>query len=97
MEDILAVVLIFGGGTLFALSMSPVGRALADRIRGSAGRCAPDSELEQLKEAQLVLVDELEALRREVADVDERVDFAERLLATRRDVGILPDGHGEGD
>src|SRR5579884_2627339 len=35
-EGILAIVLIFGGGTLWLLSLSPVGKALAERIRAPA-------------------------------------------------------------
>jgi hypothetical protein len=42
MEGILAVILIFGGGTLFLLSLSPVGKAFAERLRGHA---AHDPEL----------------------------------------------------
>ena len=34
MEDILAIILIFGGGTTIAISFSPVGKAIAERIRG---------------------------------------------------------------
>jgi hypothetical protein len=33
MEDILAITFLFGGGAVFLLSISPVGRAIADRIR----------------------------------------------------------------
>ena len=36
MEGVLAITFIFGGGTLFLLSLSPVGRALAERIRPRA-------------------------------------------------------------
>ena len=32
-EGILAITFIFGGGSLFLLAISPVGKALADRIR----------------------------------------------------------------
>jgi hypothetical protein len=94
MEDIVAIVMIFGGGTLFALSMSPVGRAIADRIRGAPkpGTIA-EKDLDDLREAQMAILDEVDALRHEVADVNERVDFAERLLAKRGDVAALP---GEG-
>lgn len=85
MEDILAVVFLFGGGTLFLLSISPIGRAFADRIRARGqGGGASDvrSELAEHKEA---LERELEAVRREVAELAERVDFAERLLAKNRE------------
>ena len=94
MEDIVAIVMVFGGGTLFALSMSPVGRAIADRIRGAPkpGTIA-EKDLEDLRDAQMAILDEVEALRHEVADVNERVDFAERLLTKRGDVAALP---GEG-
>ena len=83
MEDILAVVFLFGGGTLFLLSISPIGRAFADRIR-ARGQGGGDvrSELVEHKEA---LDQELEAVRREVAELAERMDFAERLLAQNRE------------
>ena len=96
MEDIVAIVMVFGGGTLFALSMSPVGRAIADRIRGTHQHgTIGENELDELREAQMAILDDVDALRHEVADVNERVDFAERLLAKRGDVGALP-GEREG-
>jgi hypothetical protein len=79
MEGILAITLIFGGGTLFLLSISPVGRALAERIRGNA-EPAQDPEL----------LSEVDALRQEVAELHERVDFAERVLMNsqeRKEIG----------
>ena len=82
MEGILAITFIFGGGTLFLLSVSPVGRALAGRIRGQA---APAQDPE--------LLAEVDALRHEVAELHERVDFAERLLAQRQEQGKV--GAGE--
>ena len=85
MEDILALILIFGGGACIAMAFSPIGRAVADRIRGksaSAGGGDGRSELAEHKEA---LDQELEAVRREVAELAERVDFAERLLAKQRE------------
>src|SRR5947209_8121037 len=71
-------------GATLVLS-GPVGKALAERIRGksaSAGGGDVRSELAEHKEA---LDQELEAVRREVADLAERVDFAERLLAKQRE------------
>ncbi|HET8836463.1 MAG TPA: hypothetical protein VFN08_17180 [Gemmatimonadales bacterium] len=82
MEGILAITFIFGGGTLFLLSVSPVGRALAERIRGQASP-AQDPEL----------LADVDALRHEVAELHERVDFAERLLAQRQEQGKV--GAGE--
>jgi hypothetical protein len=82
MEDILALLLIFGGGTLIAISFSPVGRAIADRIRGHRVEASPDP----------VVYEELERIRGEMAELQERVDFTERLLAKSREPDQLPEG-----
>jgi hypothetical protein len=84
MEGVLAITFIFGGGTLFLLSISPVGKALAERIRNQGARvAAPDPEL----------LAEVDALRAEVSELHERMDFAERLLAQRPEAGKV--GAGE--
>jgi hypothetical protein len=91
MEDILAITFLFGGGSLFLLAISPVGRAIADRIRG-AGSDLPRGAGEQIRESQIAILEELEALRRDVTEVQERLDFAERILAQQREQGQLPGG-----
>ena len=83
MEGLFAITFIFGGGTLFLLAISPIGKALAERIRHPRVRGAQDPEL----------VAEVDALRSEVAELHERVDFAERLLAQRQEPGKI--GAGE--
>ena len=45
MEGILAITFIFGGGTLFLLSISPVGKAIAERIRLHGAVPTQDPEL----------------------------------------------------
>lgn len=75
MEGVLAVILIFGGGTAFLLAYSPVGKAFADRLRGHAAPAGTDP----------AVLDELDALRHDLADVQERLDFAERLLSKGRE------------
>jgi hypothetical protein len=75
-EGVLAITLIFGGGTLFLLSISPVGKAIAERIRSRGAIPMPDPEL----------LAEVETLRHELAELQERVDFTERLLAQRKDI-----------
>lgn len=82
MEDILALVLIFGGGTLIAISFSPIGRALAERIRGRPEGSEPDP----------AVYEELDRVRTELAELHERVDFTERLLASARERDQLPKG-----
>jgi hypothetical protein len=85
MEGLFAITFIFGGGTLFLLSISPVGRALADRLRGHA---APAQDPE--------LLAEVDALRQEVAELHERVDFAERVLMNSPERRELEKGESAG-
>ena len=86
MEGILAITFIFGGGTLFLLAISPVGRALADRLRGHGAEPAQDPEL----------LAEVDALRQEVAELHERVDFTERVLLNNHERKELGKGESAG-
>ena len=85
MEDILTVILIFGGGACVAMAFSPIGRALADRIRGKSATPGGADVRTELAEHKEALDQELESVRREVAELAERMDFAERLLAKNRE------------
>jgi hypothetical protein len=58
----------------------PFGRALAARISGRAR--ADDGEVEELRGA-------VEDLRRQLGDVQERLDFAERLLTRQQEAERL--------
>ncbi len=87
MEDILAIILIFGGGTFAAVAYSPIGRALADRIRGRVAG-SEDAAAQRAELAETV-----DLLRREVAELAERVDFTERLLAQARDADRIGPGN----
>jgi len=85
LEEILAITFIFGGGTLFLLAVSPVGKAIADRIR--FGRQAlPAPSIDE------GVYDELDRLRAEMNEVHERLDFAERLLASAENGTTTPPG-----
>lgn len=89
MEDILAITFLFGGGTLVLLSFSPVGKALAERLRhGRVPLPAP--------EVDDALYDEVDRLRVEVSEIHERLDFAERLLADRSQADRDAAARGEG-
>jgi hypothetical protein len=68
-------------GVIFFLSIAavvilrgPVGKALARRIEGGAG--VADDRVRQLE----ARIQELEASQGRVAELEERMDFAERLL-----------------
>lgn len=62
-------------GAAWLIMRGPMGEALASRFRGEAG----SSELHGETLA------ELEDLRGRVAELEERVDFSERLLAQQRE------------
>jgi hypothetical protein len=94
-EDILAITLLFGGGAVFLLSISPVGRAIADRIRRGGGDLSHELAA-RIRESQLAMEDELEGLRHELVEVQERLDFAERLLAKQREPEQLAPGEEAG-
>lgn len=85
MEDVVAIFMLFGGGTLVMLSFSPVGKALAERIRGRTP--AHDSEV----------LAELEQLREDMLEVQERLDFTERMLSRQNDAARLGPTSDGGD
>jgi hypothetical protein len=87
MEGILAIIFIFGGGSMFLLAVSPVGRAFADRIRGGAA-ALPDEAVRRLEAANQEVLEELDSVRREVVELHERLDFTERVLAQKRNEGL---------
>ena len=71
---------------VFCLGMArilhgPVGEAMADRLRHG-----------QRSRTDATLMAEVEELKTRLAEVEERLDFAERLLAAGREVDQLPGG-----
>ncbi len=71
------------GATVYLLA--PLVKAWARRIEGSAGGAGP-AEVEELR----ARVQELEAREMRLVELEERLDFTERLLA-RQDRRALPD------
>ena len=66
-------IVAMGGFFAWMIAISPVGKAFAERLRHAprAGGTGED---------QAELVESVEQLRREVAELAERVDFTERML-----------------
>lgn len=74
-------VIVAGVGGLLLLSRSRLGEAVARRIAGDSRDPACQERLD-------VLQDELLGLRNQISEMQDRVDFAERLLGradTRRE------------
>jgi F0F1-type ATP synthase membrane subunit b/b' len=66
---------------LVKIFTGPIARAMADRLRGR-----------QAAESDPAMLAELDQLRGRLAEVEERLDFAERLLAQAREADQLPGG-----
>ncbi len=81
--DVMAFLALMATLCTVGVAFSPLGRALAERIRGRARGPALDTgEVEALH-------DELSAIRRQVDELAERQDFTERMLAQARERGLL--------
>jgi hypothetical protein len=80
-NDLIAVIAIVSAVLFVKLLKGPLGQAIADRLRGAA---PPDPGV----------LDELEAVKTRLAEVEERLDFAERMLAQGEQAQRLP---GRGD
>ena len=92
MEDLVglvAVVLLFGGGTLFLLAISPIGKALAARITGKKIVADDEETAAAVKDLRNEL-DEMRHLPEQISELGERVDFLERMLAKQREAERLP-------
>lgn len=76
----MAVLIAFAIG-ITKIFTGPLGAAIGDRIRGRR-EAVPDQRLEG----------ELEQVRGRLAEVEERLDFAERLLASKDQQPHLPGG-----
>ncbi len=74
--------------------MTPIGRAIARRIGGGAPDESVTREVQALRDDVAELRDEASLLRREMTEAQERLDFAERMLAQARTKGALPAGEG---
>ena len=66
------------------------GRRVANWGEDEGRRAGRGMDQERLE----VLLDELDRLRMEVGELDERMDFMERMLASARDRGAIPPGPG---
>ena len=85
MEDIVAIVMVFGTGMLGVIAFSPIGRAIAERLRTRGGDAAVVEEVDELR-------DQVAQLQHQVAELAERQDFSERVLAKVRDQGAIGPG-----
>ncbi|HET8712574.1 MAG TPA: hypothetical protein VFM23_02695 [Gemmatimonadales bacterium] len=84
-----AVILLFGGLTLFLLAISPIGKAFAARIGGKKVMLE-DEEIAVLVRDLRTELDEMRHLPEQMSELGERVDFLERMIAKQREAERLP-------
>ena len=77
------------GAAAVGLLFGPIGSAVARRI---GGRPEPGDAHAEIEEIRALVMDETGDLRNRLAEVEERLDFAERLLAHGRQADQLPAG-----
>jgi hypothetical protein len=73
-----------------AIFFGPIGRAVGRLIDGSAARARHDGAGEQLVHELRARLEQLEAERGRMAELEERLDFAERVLAHSDQPARLP-------
>lgn len=75
--EVLALMAVVAG---FVVILYPLVRAIAERIRTRAIDAGVREELQALRDD---LLGELQQTRREIGDLNERIDFTERLLVKK--------------
>jgi hypothetical protein len=81
LEGIAAVVLLLGAGLIVAALVWPLIRAIARRIEGGAPGVEMQAELESLRERVRLL----EEMAPRMAELEDRLDFTERVVAQGRE------------
>ena len=81
LEDMAAVVLLLGVGLILATLIWPLIKAIARRIEGGSAGAEVQAELEGLRER----VRQLEEVQPRMLELEERMDFTERMVAKTRE------------
>jgi hypothetical protein len=77
------------GAAAIGLFFGPIGSAVAQRLSGRRGAIDSHAEIEDLDGR---VTAEMDNLRHRLAEVEERLDFAERLLTQDAPANQLPRG-----
>jgi Tfp pilus assembly protein PilO len=81
LEGAAAVVLLLGVGIIIAALIWPLIKAIARRIEGGAASAEMQAELDALRER----VRQLEEVAPRMTELEERLDFTERVVAQGRE------------
>jgi hypothetical protein len=81
---IVGMILVLGPVATWAVSITPIGRALADRLRG--GAAGSDDRLHEMQDEIERLQDHVLGQDQRLEELQDRLDFTERLLARKSSV-----------
>jgi hypothetical protein len=81
LHDMAVVVLLLGVGLMVAALVWPLIRAIARRIEGGSASAELQAEIEGLRDR----VRQLEEMQPRMLELEERVDFTERIVAKGRE------------
>lgn len=90
--DVISLLIVAVAAAAVLILRGPLGRAMARRLEGTAGR-------EEMTGADMAgiaeRVAELEQRDTRIAELEERLDFAERMLTQQREAERLPRGRDD--
>jgi len=89
--EMVMMTLVLIGVVIIAVKVfGPIARAWARKLEGKVGDPQIHADLDQMRDQ----LGEVDSLRTRVAELEERIEFTERLLAQRKDQDLLPRGEG---
>lgn len=89
-ESVMMVLLLIGFTIVAIKVFGPLARAWARKLEGRVGDPELRAEVDHLRDQ----LGEVDGLRTRVQELEERVEFAERLLSQKRDQDLLQRGGG---
>jgi hypothetical protein len=90
----MAFVIIITGMVVLGPVGRAIGRLITHRLAGERDQALGPADVQDLRAALEDQGGRLDALQRQVSELAERQDFAERLLAQARERKALPEGGG---
>ena len=90
-EQVLVAAMMLAVMVFVGKLLMPIAQAYSRRIEGDTQQARPSAELADLE----ARVRDLEARESRMAELEERMDFSERMLAQHRDQARLGAGEAE--
>jgi len=87
-EMVMMTLVLIGVVIIAVKVLGQIARAWARKLEGKVGDPQIHADLEQMRDQ----LGEVDSLRNRVAELEERIEFTERLLAQRKDQDLLPRG-----